>query len=101
MLIDSHCRVYRADVDAGRPAVLSRGRSAGRGALIVVGYDLLSRRQATALAEREADVFACVAIHPHHAAALTPVAPAELEALASRPKAVGIGEIGLDFSVSR
>lgn len=97
MLIDSHCHVYMADFDADRAEVLARARSAGLGALIVVGYDLPSSRQAVDLAARESDVYACVAIHPHHAADLTPVALAELEALASRPKVVGIGEIGLDF----
>ena len=97
MLIDSHCHVYMADFDADRPAVLARARSAGLGALIAVGYDLPSSRQAVALAAQESDVYACVAIHPHHATDLTPAALAELEALASRPKVVGIGEIGLDF----
>ncbi len=86
-----------ADFDADRVAVLTRARSAGVGALIVVGYDLPSSRQAVVLAEREPDVHACVAVHPHHAADATPAALAELQALASHPKVVGIGETGLDF----
>ena len=86
-----------ADFDADRPAVLACARSAGLGALIAVGYDLPSSRQAVDLAERETDIYACVAVHPHHAADVTPAALAELEALASRQKVVGIGEIGLDF----
>jgi len=97
VLIDSHCHVYMADFDADRPAVLARARLAGLGALIVVGYDLPSSRQAIELAEQESDVYACVAVHPHHAAALTAAALTELQELASRPKVVGIGEIGLDF----
>jgi TatD DNase family protein len=97
VLIDSHCHVYMADFDADRPAVLARARLAGLGALIVVGYDLPSSRQAIELAEQESDVYACVAIHPHHAADLTAAALTELHELASRPKVVGIGEIGLDF----
>jgi len=97
VLIDSHCHVYMADFDADRPAVLARARSAGLDALIVVGYDLPSSRQAIDLAERESDVYACVAIHPHHAADLTAAALTELQELALRPKVVGIGEIGLDF----
>jgi TatD DNase family protein len=86
-----------ADFDADRPEVLAHARSAGLGALIAVGYDLPSSRQAVDLAERESDVYACVAVHPHHAAELRPAALAELETLALRPKVVGIGEIGLDF----
>jgi len=97
VLIDSHCHLYMADFDADRPAVLARARSAGLGALVVVGYDLPSSRQAIDLAEQESDVYACVAIHPHHAADLTAAALTELQELASRPKVVGIGEIGLDF----
>lgn len=97
MLIDSHCHVYMADFDADRPAVLARARSVGLGALIAVGYDLPSSRQAIDLSEQESDVYACVAIHPHHAEDFTPAALAELKELASRPKVVGIGEIGLDF----
>jgi Tat protein secretion system quality control protein TatD with DNase activity len=71
VLIDSHCHVYMADFDADRPAVLARARSAGLCALIAVGYDLPSSRQAIDLAEQESDVYACVAIHPHHAEDLT------------------------------
>jgi TatD DNase family protein len=63
----------------------------------VIGYDIGSSRQAIALADREPDVYACVAIHPHHAVDATTDALAELEGLASHPKVVGIGEIGLDY----
>jgi TatD DNase family protein len=97
VLIDSHCHVYMADFDADRPAVLARARSVGLGALIAIGYDLPSSRQAIDLAERESNVYACVAVHPHHAADLTPAALTELEGLASHPKVVGVGEIGLDY----
>lgn len=97
MLIDSHCHLYMAEFDTDRPAVLQRARSAGIGALVVIGYDLPSSRQAIELAEQEPDIYACVAVHPHHATELTGAALAELEELASRPRVVGIGEIGLDF----
>jgi TatD DNase family protein len=71
-----------ADFDADRPAVLARARSAGLGAFVAVGYDLPSSRQAIDLAERESDVYACVAVHPHHAPDLTPAALAVAEAAA-------------------
>lgn len=101
MLIDSHCHLYMPEFDADRPEVLAEARAHGLGAFVVIGYDRASSRQAIALAEREQDVYACVAIHPHHAADATDEALIELERLASHPKVVGIGEIGLDYYRNR
>jgi TatD DNase family protein len=64
---------------------------------IAIGYDLESSRRAVSLAEQEEDVFACVAIHPHHAGQATADGLAQLELLAALPRVVGIGEIGLDY----
>jgi TatD DNase family protein len=86
-----------SDFDGDRPTVLARARAEGLAAFIAVGYDLGSSRQAIALAAQESDVYACPAVHPHHAADVTMDALAELEGLAAHPKVVGIGEIGLDF----
>jgi TatD DNase family protein len=97
VLIDSHCHIFMPEFDADRPEVLDRARAAGIVGMVVIGFDLPSSRQAVALAEREADVYACVAIHPHHAADLTGRALFDLERLASHPRVVGIGEIGLDY----
>jgi TatD DNase family protein len=89
------------EFDADRAEVLARARAHGLGAFVVIGYDRGSSRQAIALAEREQDVYACVAIHPHHAADATDEALVELERLASHRKVVGIGEIGLDYYRNR
>jgi TatD DNase family protein len=96
-VIDSHCHLFTPEFEADRPAVLARARAAGVQALVVVGYDLLSSRQAAALAAAEPDIFACVAIHPHHAAEATPAGIEELRRLAAQPRVVGIGETGLDY----
>lgn len=101
MLIDSHCHLYMPEFEVDRPEVLARARARGVGAFVAIGYDLTSSRQAVALAEREPDVCACVAIHPHHAADTTDDALVELKRLASHPKVVGIGEIGLDYYRNR
>jgi TatD DNase family protein len=97
VLIDSHCHLYMSEFDTDRPEVLDRARAGGLEAFVSVGYDLESSRAAIALAEREKDVYACVAIHPHHAAGATDEALVELKRLVSHPKVVGIGEIGLDY----
>jgi len=96
-LIDSHCHPYMADFDLDRSAMLWRARQAGVSALIAVGYDLPSSRQAVAMADTLPDIFACVALHPHHASDLSPTALDELAALAAHPRVVAIGETGLDF----
>jgi TatD DNase family protein len=97
MLIDSHCHPFMADFDPDRPAMLERAGQAGVTAIIAVGYDLESSRQAVALAEASAGVFACVAIHPHHAADVSPASLDRLKTLARHPRVVAIGETGLDF----
>jgi Tat protein secretion system quality control protein TatD with DNase activity len=81
------------DFDADRDGVLARARTAGLTAFVAIGYDLASSRQAVALADREPDVYACVAIHPHHAADATGDALAQLQTLAtlwSSPSAVSL-----------
>jgi TatD DNase family protein len=97
MFIDSHCHPYMADFDADRAAVLERAHRAGVSALVAVGYDLVSSRQAVAMADAHPDVYACVAIHPHHAADVTTAALDELRSLAGAPRVVAVGETGLDF----
>jgi len=101
VLIDSHCHVFMPEFNPDRSQVLSRARAAGVTQLIVIGYDLPSSREAVSLAEQEEGVFACVAIHPHHAVEATAAALSDLNELASHPKVVGIGETGLDFYRNR
>jgi len=97
MLIDSHCHPYMADFEVDRPAMFDRARQAGVTTLVAVGYDLDSSREAVAMAEARPDVYACVALHPHHAAEMTPAALEALRSLARQPRVVAVGEIGLDF----
>jgi len=96
-LFDTHChlndRAYQADL----AAVLQRARAAGVERMLVVGYDLPSSQQALALAEAEDGIYAAVGIHPHDAAAVTAADLERLEKLLAHPKAVALGEIGLDY----
>jgi TatD DNase family protein len=96
-LVDTHThlndRRFAGDVDA----VIERARAAGVGAMVVVGYDLASSRRAVQLAQRSPWLWAAVGIHPHEARLATPATLAEIEALASEPRVIAIGECGLDF----
>src|SRR6185312_4822913 len=49
-----------------------------------------------ALAEREAGVFVSLGLHPHEAGTAGPTEVDELATLIGHPKAVAIGETGLD-----
>jgi TatD DNase family protein len=97
MLIDSHCHLDYFS-EAERPAVIARARAAGVSQMVTIGVTLSQSRQAIAMAEAGADVFACVGIHPNHAADEGPVpAPEVIAALTAHPKVIGIGESGLDY----
>lgn len=79
--------------------MLDRARAAGVSRMICIGSgnDLTSARGSVALANREADVYATVGIHPHDVASMTDADWVELEALAGAPRVVGVGETGLDY----
>jgi TatD DNase family protein len=96
-LIDTHAHVATAQFDADRAEVLARAAEAGVARIIEIGYDLASSRAALALAESHPQIFAVVGIQPNHAHEVSEGWEAELRALAAHPKAVGIGEIGMDY----
>lgn len=98
VLIDSHAHIYYHDFQEDFTAMLERASQAGVAAILVVGTDLESSRQAVELAERYPHLYAAVGIHPHDAADVDDSVCAAIRELAlSHPKVVAIGEIGLDF----
>lgn len=97
MLIDSHCHLQFPQFEDDRVQVLDRAWQAGLSAIVVVGIDVDSSRQALALAEAHPNVFATVGWHPHQAAQFNDQQLLALRRLAESPKALALGEIGLDF----
>jgi TatD DNase family protein len=96
-LFDTHCHLNDPAYQADLAAVLKRARAAGVVRMLVVGYDLPSSQQALALAEAEDGIYAAVGIHPHDAAGVTTADLVRLEEMLAHPKAVALGEIGLDY----
>ena len=90
-----HLHVPQFEQD--RESAIERAALAGVARMIEIGYDLDSSRAAIALAEQYPQVFAAVGIQPHYAATADETWLAEIRRLASHPKAVAIGEIGLDY----
>jgi TatD DNase family protein len=93
-VIDTHAHLDALDDVA---AALDRARAAGVGRVIAVGTDLGSGRATLALCEREEGVFAALGIHPHEAGEAGNRELAELRELLLHPKAVAVGETGLDY----
>jgi TatD DNase family protein len=93
-LIDSHCHLEMLD-DAA--AAVAQARAAGVDAVVSIGTDLPSSRQAAAYARELPGVYAAVALHPHEAHTLSDELLAELERLTAEPRVVAVGECGLDF----
>ncbi|EPJ43144.1 MAG: TatD family hydrolase [Osedax symbiont Rs2] len=80
------------------PEVLERATQAGIEKIIVTGTDLASSLQALQLCEQYPQLSATVGVHPHDASSLNPTILNNLRALLENPKAVAVGETGLDFN---
>ena len=97
-LFDTHAHLHFPDYAGDLDAVLERARAAGVRGMVTIGTDRETNRAVTALAKRQADVWATVGIHPHDAGEAAAADFEEMERLAGEePKVVGFGEIGLDF----
>ena len=93
-MIDTH-----AHLDAcAEPAdnLVARAHEAGVERIVSVGSGLESCRETLAIARRHEGVFAALGIHPHQAADPDAAAVEELRELLADPRAVAVGETGLD-----
>jgi TatD DNase family protein len=96
-LADSHCHLIYKGLGEQQPEVLARARDAGVVAMLNISTRENEWDDVIAVAEREADVWASVGIHPHEADQHAHVDTAKLVERAAHPRVVGIGESGLDY----
>lgn len=96
-LIDTHTHLHCPHFDHDRDTVLDNAATAGVARIVEIGYDLDSSRAALALADQHPHLYAVVGVQPNHVHEAPPDWLAQVEALAHHPKAVAIGEIGLDY----
>ena len=95
-LIDTHAHLDADAFSADLNEVLTRAKSAGVSRIFTIGITLETSRRAVELAGTHPEVSAVVGIQPNYAAEAGPGDMAEIEALLTHPKVVGIGETGLD-----
>ncbi|MHB2022807.1 MAG: TatD family hydrolase, partial [Mycobacteriales bacterium] len=98
---DSHCHLDLVVADPQDPqqvgAVVAAAAAVGVRPLITVGVDVPTSQWAVQAAQRHPGVYAAVAIHPNESHTADEAAWAEIERLAGEPRAVAVGETGLDY----
>ena len=92
-MIDTHAHL---DVLDDAPEALARAREAGVERVVTIGTTLDSCRRALDLADRVEGVFVSLGLHPHEAGTAGPAEVDQLANLLDHPKAVSVGETGLD-----
>ena len=92
-MIDTHAHLDACDDPA---AVVARAQAAGVTRIVTIGTGIESCRAALAIVDRHEGVYAALGIDPHQAASDEAQRIDELRDLLSHPKAVAVGETGLD-----
>lgn len=99
-LVDSHCHLDGKEFDADRDLVVRRAVESGVTRMLAIGSgdgppDL---EAGIRMAERyPQQMVASIGVHPHSASKVAPETYPALRDLASHPKVVAVGEIGLDY----
>jgi TatD DNase family protein len=95
-LVDTHAHLdddrLRREIDA----VLGRARAQGVMQVVAIATTAADSASVLDLADRHRGVFAAVGLHPNDAAGAAPDDWASIVALAHHPRAVALGETGLD-----
>lgn len=97
MLIDSHCHLQYKGLVEDQQGVLTRARAAGIGGFLNISTRRGEWDAVIATAQREADVWASVGIHPHEADNHADLGEQALLDAAAHPRVIAIGETGLDY----
>ncbi|ENH96117.1 hypothetical protein J416_12577 [Gracilibacillus halophilus YIM-C55.5] len=97
MLFDTHVHLNIEQFDQDREEVLKRAQEAGVAYMVIVGFDHETIPKAIELAEQNDHMYAAVGWHPVDAIDMTDKELQWLEELASHPKVVALGEMGLDY----
>ena len=89
-MIDTH-----AHLGDDAAEVLARARAAGVTRVVEVATTTAQAHETLARTEREDGLYACLGVHPHEAGSSVDLD--ELRELLAHPRAVAVGETGLDY----
>ena len=97
MIIDSHAHITEESLREDAPRIIADMKKDGLLAIVEVGCDFDTSRDAIEIAEKNDNVFALVGTHPEFAAVYGDREREFYLEAAKHPKVIGIGEIGLDY----
>jgi len=97
MLFDTHVHLNARQFSEDRDEVIKRAHDNGVTRMTVVGFDDETIPIAIDIAEEYENIYATVGWHPVDAISFTEEKLQWLESLASHPKVVALGEMGLDY----
>ncbi len=97
MLIETHAHLDYPDFAPDFDDVLRRAEEAGVTRIITIGTSVESSRRAVELAEKHANVYAVIGVHPTSDETGDEDVTSPLRELAGRARVVAIGETGLDY----
>ncbi|MDR2570398.1 MAG: TatD family hydrolase [Oscillospiraceae bacterium] len=97
MYFDTHAHYCDRRFDEDRDELLGSMVAAGVSLILNSGSSLRSSKFSIELSDKYPFIYASVGVHPHDSKSMTDETIIELEKLLSHPKAMAVGEIGLDF----
>ena len=95
--IDTHCHIYYDKYQNDISDVINRANDKNIKHIICVGVDLESSEKSIILSDQYESIFATVGYHPHESKLAVDNYLDKMLVLLKHPKAVAIGEIGLDY----
>ncbi len=96
-LFDTHAHYDDEQFDGDRDALLSAMPENGIALIVNAATNLSSAETGLALAESYPFIYAAVGVHPHDSGQMDNETIHKLEKLLTHPRAVAVGEIGLDY----
>jgi len=97
MLFDTHTHLNAEQYNEDMETVIEHAQKEGVSYMAVVGFDRPTIKKAMEIAEKYPFIYAIVGWHPVDAIDMTEEDLKWIEQLASHPKVVALGEMGLDY----
>ena len=97
MFFDTHAHYDDRRFNEDREQLLDGMADAGVSLILNSSSSVRSARVCLELADRYPFIYASIGVHPHDSKSMTDNTVFELEKMLSHPKAMAVGEIGLDY----